>query len=73
MTIKIYENGIVKEEIDENIVDWLPGASYGGAWIGKERLLGWVTTSENIRVPVATDGAETYGSYDNPSNFQEEV
>lgn len=70
--VKIYKNGKVIEEIEANRVDWLPDANYGGAWIGSERLLGWVTTSENIRVPVCTDGNETYGSYDNPSNFEEE-
>ncbi len=69
--IKIYENGNMKEEIDDNNVDWLPNANDGGAWIGSEKLLGWGSTSENIRVPIATDGNETYGSYDNPSNFQE--
>ena len=69
--IQIYENGEVKEEIAENQVDWVLDAIYGGAWIGTERLLGWVTTLEDMRVPVCTDGSETYGSYDNPSNFIE--
>jgi len=70
--INIYDNGEVVEEIEENKIDWLPDSNYGGAWIGQERLLGWVTTRDNIRIPVATDGNETYGSYDNPSSFQEE-
>lgn len=69
--IKIYENGKVVEEIAEENIDLLPDATYGGAWIGSERLLGWATTKENIRLPIATDGNETYGSYDNPSGFQE--
>ncbi len=58
--IPVYEGeGEISYYIDENDIEWEEDCNYGGAWIGKERLLG-TYKNKNVKLAVVTDGSEKY-------------
>jgi len=57
--MKVYDAGELMGEVDDSEVDYLPNANYGGAWIGQERLVGFVTF-DGWRYIVVSNGSEEY-------------